>query len=818
MTTTNILQFTHSKDIKSMVCPLSFVKGKKTLDIKKGGQIYGSGKFSPKTILQSKEYLDYVMEQNPNVPYIGIDTNIIAQVDFDIHDHLEYSQEVLDLVDYFKNNTPYYSSVSKKRGIHAFVEIPFECMDGDRLVSKSKVDNKAIADLLTGQWAWAKRDIMIHNADKPILSLSKDKIDCLFEKTVKTKNNKTKMMTDPKPIVETPEDNLTSHQQMLLECGKLLTEEYLDRYDNWIRYVSALANDTEGNNFTIAKILSSYSKYYDLDELKALWNNIRGGNTIGTFYYFCKTCDAVEYGKIRSKYNLKKIETKEDLNTTTTDEEVALEFLSSNGEDIIYKDDVIYHYNKRYGRWIKDNPKTLGMLQSKVRKEVGEYCKGMLQECADILATELSSTEQEHYEEIEKDMRGLRTKIKNTHKSDSVCKMIKQILSCNPPKIEFDMKPHLFSWENITFNLNNGKQVIPDRKDYVCLTTGHDWRDPTEEEMLELYKLESSIFPIQEHKDYYRKIMATCLYGINPELFILANGSGGNGKGVWHELMSVALGKYYYNAPCSILLNGHKSGPSPEIANMRGARVILMSEPEQNKRINNSLMKELSGGKAINARLCHSNDTEVRLTGTMIMECNVRPKLGDNTGGGEERRLIDFPFPSSFTNKKEILDKNYPYTYPANPYYKTVDFQDKYRYAWFKLYLDFIQTLTTDLFTDLEPPKDIKERTQEHIDSSNDFLQELQELIKLEDMTEEYKETYIKVKDIFERLKTTHFYQSLSKTEQRHYNIRHLKEHLQTKMPFKAHYKERHAGLRSILTFATFNTPDESETEDPFGL
>ena len=100
MTTTNILQFTHSKDIKSMVCPLSFVKGKKTLDIKKGGQIYGSGKFSPKTILQSKEYLDYVMEQNPNVPYIGIDTNIIAQVDFDIHDHLEYSQEVLDLVDY----------------------------------------------------------------------------------------------------------------------------------------------------------------------------------------------------------------------------------------------------------------------------------------------------------------------------------------------------------------------------------------------------------------------------------------------------------------------------------------------------------------------------------------------------------------------------------------------------------------------------------------------------------------------------------------------------------------------------------------------
>jgi phage/plasmid-associated DNA primase len=799
-----------------MVCPLSFVKGKKTLDIKKGGQIYGSGKFSPKTILQNKEYLDFVLEKHPDIAYIGIDTNFIAQIDFDIYDDIEYSQDILDLVSYFKENTPYYPSVSKSRGIHAFVSLPHQYFEADRWVSKSKVQGKAVADLLTGQWAWAKRDIIIHNTELPILELTADKIDCLFEKTAKSKS-KSKTMTEPKPIVEVPEDNLNSHQKMLLDCGKLLTQEYLDRYDNWIRWVSALANDTEGNNFTIANILSSYSKYYDIDELKRLWGNVSNNNTLGTFFYFCKSCDEEAYGKIRSKYHLNSIRaTEEDF---TTDEAVAEEFLKSNAEDIIYKDDVIYHYNKTRGTWSKDNLKTLGILQSKVRREVGKWCKDMLQETAEALADDLSATEQERLEEIEKDLRGLRTKIRNTFKSDSVCKMIKQILSCAKSKVEFDMKPYLFSFDNITFNLNTGKSIIPERKDYVCLTTGTDYREPTEEEMLELYKLESSIFPVQAHKDFYRKVMATCLYGQNPEIFVLANGSGGNGKGVWHELMSVALGKYYYNAPCSILLSGHKSGPSPEIANMRGARVILMSEPEQNKRINNSLMKELSGGKAINARLCHSNDTEVRLTGTMIMECNVRPKLGDNTGGGEERRLIDFPFLSSFTNKKEILDKNYPYTYKANPYYKSVEFQQKYQYAWFKLYFNYLQSLDESVFTDLEPPKDIKERTQEHIDSSNDFLQELHELIKLEDMIDENKDKVIKLKDLFEKLKMTHFYQSLSKHEQRHYNQRHLKEHITTKLPFKAHFKDRHAGLRCVLTYATFKTVgEESETEDPFGL
>ena len=176
--------------------------------------------------------------------------------------------------------------------------------------------------------------------------------------------------------------------------------------------------------------------------------------------------------------------------------------------------------------------------------------------------------------------------------------------------------------------------------------------------------------------------------------------------------------------------------------------------------------------------------------------------------------MIDFPFISSFTDNKEILAKNYPHTYPKNPYFKTDDFQQKHQYAWFQLYLTFIQTLQTPLFNDLVAPEDIRIRTQEHIESSNDFLQELQEIIKLEEMTDDNKNKVLKVKDVFEKLKTTHFYQSLSKSEQRTYNLRYLREKLSSKLPYKAHYKERHGQIRSVLTYASMNiTSDDRDWE-----
>jgi phage/plasmid-associated DNA primase len=61
-----------------------------------------------------------------------------------------------------------------------------------------------------------------------------------------------------------------------------------------------------------------------------------------------------------------------------------------------------------------------------------------------------------------------------------------------------------------------------------------------------MYSLLNTLFPEKESKTLYLTILSTGLDGIPLEKFILANGSGGNGKGLLNELMQYTLGEYSY--------------------------------------------------------------------------------------------------------------------------------------------------------------------------------------------------------------------------------------------------------------------------------
>ena len=80
--------------------------------------------------------------------------------------------------------------------------------------------------------------------------------------------------------------------------------------------------------------------------------------------------------------------------------------------------------------------------------------------------------------------------------------------------------------------------------DYVTTTTGYDWREPTEEEINIVNKLINIILPCEDERELYLQILATGLDGRCLEKFIIANASGGNGKGVINDLCLCALGNY----------------------------------------------------------------------------------------------------------------------------------------------------------------------------------------------------------------------------------------------------------------------------------
>ena len=98
------------------------------------------------------------------------------------------------------------------------------------------------------------------------------------------------------------------------------------------------------------------------------------------------------------------------------------------------------------------------------------------------------------------------------------------------------------------------------------------------------------------------ELLSTGLQGETLEKFIVANGSGGNFKGVINELALSTFGNYGYVLPSNVLLNPLKTGSNPEVANLKYKRLVIAREPYSQFKINCSTIKELTGGNDLNAR------------------------------------------------------------------------------------------------------------------------------------------------------------------------------------------------------------------------
>jgi len=313
------------------------------------------------------------------------------------------------------------------------------------------------------------------------------------------------------------------------------------------------------------------------------------------------------------------------------------------------------------------------------------------------------------------------------------------------------------------------------------------------------------IFPDKEIFKYYLHLMATCLYGIPIEKFFLANGGGGNGKGVINELLVELLGNYAYTAPNGVLLAPLKLGNCPEVAGMKNKRLIIYREPDaEQKKICFSTVKELTGGSKINARMNYSNDTNTTLCGTHIMECNQRPKLDGRLDESVLRRVRDIPFVSTFTEDKDLLANAevLQNVYPANTYYKSDEFKNEYKFALFKILIEYIQEFHTkhgkSVCDKFDVPDCITERSKEYIKSSDElreWFDTVYEPVETKGMSKKdvlEKGLYVTLKDVFEEFKRSEYYANQSKSNKRKMNKKYFVEYAKTNINFKVFYFERY--------------------------
>lgn len=158
---------------------------------------------------------------------------------------------------------------------------------------------------------------------------------------------------------------------------------------------------------------------------------------------------------------------------------------------------------------------------------------------------------------------------------------------------------------------------------------------------------------------FVQKIVGYSLTGSNVEqvMFILY-GNGRNGKSVFLNIIKYIAGSYAKTMNAASIMQKHNSsgqGPSSDIARLEGARLVVSSEANEGDRLDESLIKQMTGGDTLVARYSYGRDFEFNPVFKLWMATNHMPKIY-GTDEGIWRRLVIVPF--NHTVKRENIDKN----------------------------------------------------------------------------------------------------------------------------------------------------------------
>lgn len=127
-------------------------------------------------------------------------------------------------------------------------------------------------------------------------------------------------------------------------------------------------------------------------------------------------------------------------------------------------------------------------------------------------------------------------------------------------------------------------------------------------------------------------------------LFLLW-GSGRNGKSTFFEVLRLLAGDYAVQADFETFLDKgiNGGGVRNDLARLHGARVVTTSEASEGKRLNEALVKSLTGGDTIAARFLYKEAFEFQPQFALWMAANHRPVIrGTDDGIWRRMRLIPF--------------------------------------------------------------------------------------------------------------------------------------------------------------------------------
>ncbi len=327
-------------------------------------------------------------------------------------------------------------------------------------------------------------------------------------------------------------------------------------------------------------------------------------------------------------------------------------------------------------KWETDQGQSLRLAISKemhkIYQEKGEKCQNELQ------YLDPNDDKKDFIQKKIGKLAEVSVKLKRTNDKNNIMREAMELFYDGEFIKNMDANPYLMCFSNGVVDFKNKVFRQGNPQDYITKSTGVPYIpfDKTNEEQVEMKndieKFMSQLFPVETLKKYMWEHLASCLIGVNPnQTFNIYRGSGSNGKSKLTDLMGFALGGYKGTVPITLVTEKRNGigGTSSEVIQLKGVRYAVMQEPSKDVKLNEGIMKELTGGDPIQARALWSESEIFIPQFKLVVGTNSLFEINSNDDGTWRRiRIVDFM--SKFVSPGEQHNHDTQYIFPKD---KTVE-------------------------------------------------------------------------------------------------------------------------------------------------
>lgn len=191
-------------------------------------------------------------------------------------------------------------------------------------------------------------------------------------------------------------------------------------------------------------------------------------------------------------------------------------------------------------------------------------------------------------------------------------------------------------------DLRTGQARAAARHDFITRGSSIEWSADAQAPRF-LAFLEQ-VLPSPAVRDYLQRFLGYCLTAQSTQhLLHIFHGSGANGKSTLLEALRHVFGTYASAAPPSLLMARRGEQHPTELVQLHGRRLCIASELPEGGRLNETQVKQLTGGDKISARRMREDFWEFEPTHKLLVCTNHKPRI-KGTDHGIWRRIRCVPF------------------------------------------------------------------------------------------------------------------------------------------------------------------------------